>query len=61
VTARSPAERSTEVEPGALSGEHSALLEQHAATNQLIEEMMPKGFSRPVIVRNVFSIHDTAG
>jgi GAF domain-containing protein len=44
VTAQPRAERSTDPETGALSGEHAALLEQQAATNQVIEAIGRPGF-----------------
>jgi class 3 adenylate cyclase/putative methionine-R-sulfoxide reductase with GAF domain len=53
VTARSRAELSTEVEPGALSGEHSALLEQQAATNQVIQAIGRSGFELQPIFETV--------
>jgi len=53
VTARSRAERSTEAERGALSGEHSALLEQQAATNQVIEAIGRPGFELQPIFETV--------
>jgi class 3 adenylate cyclase/putative methionine-R-sulfoxide reductase with GAF domain len=53
VTAWSQAERSAEAEPGALSGEHSALLEQQAATNQVIEAIGRPGFELQPIFETV--------
>ena len=53
MTARSRAERSTEAERGALSGEHSALLEQQAATNQVIEAIGRPGFELQPIFETV--------
>jgi class 3 adenylate cyclase/putative methionine-R-sulfoxide reductase with GAF domain len=53
VTARSRAELSTEVEPGALSDEHSALLEQQAATNEVIQAIGRSGFELQPIFETV--------
>ena len=53
MTAPSRAERSTEAEPGALSADHSALLEQQAATNQVIEAIGRPGFELQPIFETV--------
>ena len=53
MTGRSWAERATEADSDALSGEHHALLEQQAATNQVIEAIGRPGFELQPIFETV--------